>query len=339
MKGNSALIGLIIIVAIIGLVIKFIISVVSVLLLPIGIIVLIAGVLTLSYIVYRHLYFNSSKFLSLKSDIQKYIQNCNDLNAHINALKSSFVEINAYDYGKGELNDDSNYKFKRKEWQNNIKNHQIYNCSLTVCKSASNQPIKYLCKYFNIETNESTLMSFETVLNDFAAAEQGKELLRNERDSILNNISDSIPKLILYFNKDLVIRKLGFETYDFSDLYFPVYTFQYVSAGGNSSTKCDIKLNIDNLEKLIFYLSDLIKFKKSIQGQRALMTSALRERIKSRDNFCCKKCSLSIRDEKNLLLEIDHIIPISKGGITSEDNLQTLCWRCNRSKGSKIETV
>jgi hypothetical protein len=182
-------------------------------------------------------------------------------------------------------------------------------------------------------------MSFETVFNDFAAAEQGKEILKNERDSILTNISDSIPKLIMSFNKDMVIRKLGFETYDFSDLYFPVYTFQYVSAGGNSSTKCDIQLNIDNLEKLIFYLNDLVKFRKSIQGQRALMTSALREKIKSRDNFSCKKCSLSIRDEKNLLLEIDHVIPLSKGGITSEDNLQTLCWRCNRTKGSKIETA
>jgi len=336
MKGNSALTELVIIVAIIGLIINFIISAVSVLLLPFGITISIVGVLTLSYIVHRHIYFNGNKFLSLKSDIQKYIQNCGELNVHINELKSSFVEINSYDFGKGELNDFSNYKFKRKEWQNNIKNHQTYNCSLAVCKSASNQPIKYLCKYFNIETNESTLTGFETVFNDFAAAEQGKELLRNERDSIFNNISDSIPKFILYFNKGMVVRKLGFETYDFSDLYFPVYTFQYVSAGGNSSTKCDIKLNIDNLEKLIFYLSDLIKFKKSIQGQRALMTSALRERIKSRDNFCCKKCSLSIQDEKNLLLEIDHIIPLSKGGITSEDNLQTLCWRCNRTKGSKI---
>lgn len=339
MKGNSALITLIIIVAIIGLVIKFVISVVTALLFPIGIILLVAGILTLSYIIYRHLYFNSSKFLSLKSDIRKYIQNCNDLNAHINELKSSFVDISSYDYGKGELSDNSNFRFKRKEWQNNIKNHQVYNCSAAVCKSASNQPIKYLCKYFNIETTESSLMSFETVLNDFAAAEQGKELLRNERDSILNNISDSIPKLIMRFNKEMVIRKLGFETYDFSDLYFPVYTFQYVSAGGNSSTKCDIKLNIDNLENLIFYLNDLIKFRKSIQGQRALMTSALREKIKSRDNFSCKKCSLSIRDEKNLLLEIDHVIPLSKGGITSEDNLQTLCWRCNRTKGSKIENT
>lgn len=66
------------------------------------------------------------------------------------------------------------------------------------------------------------------------------------------------------------------------------------------------------------------------------MTSSLREKIKGRDSYTCKYCSLSVRDEKNLLLEIDHVIPLSKGGITSEDNLQTLCWKCNRSKGSKV---
>lgn len=59
--------------------------------------------------------------------------------------------------------------------------------------------------------------------------------------------------------------------------------------------------------------------------------------MKIRDDYTCKNCDLSIYDEKNLLLETDHIIPLSKGGITSEQNLQTLCWKCNRSKGSKIE--
>lgn len=91
------------------------------------------------------------------------------------------------------------------------------------------------------------------------------------------------------------------------------------------------------MNKFVVYLNDLVKFKKSVLGQRALMTSNLREKIKTRDNHTCKKCGLSTKVEKNLLLEIDHIMPLSKGGITSEDNLQTLCWRCNRTKGSKIE--
>ncbi len=326
------LVGLLIFVGLIIGIVKFIFPAMLFILIVFGAVLLI-------YNVFTNIYFGSEKFLNLKDSIQTYINNCNELNSHISELKNSFVEVNSYDFGKGDLIDNSVYNFKRKEWQNNIKTHQIYNCSLAVCRSATNQPIKYLCKYFNIESDEITLSNFENVLNDFAAAQQGKDLLRDERDTIINSISNSIPSVIMYFSKKEVIKKLGFESYDFSDLYFPVYTFQYISAGGNSSAKCDIKLDIENLDRLVLYLNDLIKFRNSIQGQRALMTSSLREKIKSRDNFCCKKCSLSIREEKNLLLEIDHIIPLSKGGLTSEENLQTLCWRCNRTKGSKIEVL
>ena len=85
------------------------------------------------------------------------------------------------------------------------------------------------------------------------------------------------------------------------------------------------------------YLSELVKFKKSAAGQRALMTSNLRKSILERDGYTCQKCGASQKNEPNLLLEVDHIIPISKGGITSVENLQTLCWRCNRSKGSKLD--
>lgn len=66
------------------------------------------------------------------------------------------------------------------------------------------------------------------------------------------------------------------------------------------------------------------------------MTSQLRDKIKERDNYKCCFCSIGIKDEPNLLLEIDHKIPLSKGGITTYDNLQTLCWKCNRTKGAKI---
>jgi hypothetical protein len=291
------------------------------------------------YQIYSYLYFNSDKFKEIKDSIQKYTKNCNELNHHIQELKCAYVNIKSYDYGESNLYDKSKYNFKRKEWNKNIKSNQIHHCSSTVCKNASDQPFKYLCKYFDIKTNEDTLSNIESVLNDFAAAEQGKILLQRERDSILNNISDSIPLLIRSFSKNKLIKKLGFEDIDLSDLYFPIYTFQYVSAGGNSSSRCDIKLNIGNLDKFINYLKDIVKFRKSASGQRALMTSNLREKIKVRDNYTCRKCSLSIKDEKNLLLEIDHVIPLSKGGITSEENLQTLCWKCNRSKGSKIEKI
>lgn len=160
-------------------------------------------------------------------------------------------------------------------------------------------------------------------------------LLKKERDNIVKSISSEIPVLIKLLSKRKLIKKLGFSNIDFSLLYFPRYSFRYVSAGGNSSTHCDIILDIENLNRFVEYLSSVIKFKNSVEGQRALMTSSLREKIKLRDNYTCQNCGLSTNQEPNLLLEIDHIIPLSKNGLTTEKNLQTLCWKCNRSKGAK----
>ncbi len=36
------------------------------------------------------------------------------------------------------------------------------------------------------------------------------------------------------------------------------------------------------------------------------------------------------------LLEFDHIIPVAKGGATTERNVQLLCEPCNRKKGTQI---
>nr|WP_315469354.1 HNH endonuclease signature motif containing protein [uncultured Undibacterium sp.] len=302
----------------------------------IEILILICFVAYIAFEIYCYKYFNSDQFKNLKNNINKHVNNCNDLNHHIEELKSSYVHIKSYDYGHGELRDNSNYNFKRGEWKNFTKSSRVHNCSASVLNNVRNQPIKYLCKYFDIKTTEDTLTNIEDVLNAFSAAEQGKMLLAKERDSIVGSIRDSVPNLIYSLSKNRLIKKLGFETVDLSDLYFPVYKFQYVSSGGNSSAAYEIKLNIQNLENLVNYLGDLVKFRKSVQGQRALMTTRLREQIKSRDNFSCQICKISVNDEANLLLEIDHIIPISKGGITSIENLQTLCWKCNRSKGAKI---
>jgi len=56
-----------------------------------------------------------------------------------------------------------------------------------------------------------------------------------------------------------------------------------------------------------------------------------RKRIFERDNYTCKYCKV-----RGGILEIDHIIPISKCGGNQDENLTTSCRRCNRQKKDKI---
>jgi hypothetical protein len=296
----------------------------------------IVFVLFIVLIIYENRYYKSKDFNKIKKSLNKYVISCNELNEHIEELKKTYSEVKKTNYGNAQLNDASKFNYKRKEQLNAQSSSYIYECSASVCKNAETQPFKYLCKYFNIKPNEESLENFENVLNSFSAAEEGKQLLGYELEKIKKNIENDIPFIIKYFDMKTFMLKLGFKAIDFSTLYFPIYTFRYISPSGNKSTHCDIKLDLNNLNNFVEYLAEKIKFKKSAAGQRALMTSKLRWKIKERDNYTCQICGLSTNDEKNLLLEIDHIIPISKGGISTEENLQTLCWKCNRTKGAKV---
>ena len=80
-----------------------------------------------------------------------------------------------------------------------------------------------------------------------------------------------------------------------------------------------------------FYLNNEI-WQALCRVERGKVTNKMRFAIYERDHHRCRKCGRRTGD-----LEIDHIIPIAKGGKSEYSNLQTLCHRCNYKKGSKIE--
>lgn len=51
-----------------------------------------------------------------------------------------------------------------------------------------------------------------------------------------------------------------------------------------------------------------------------------------------QRCALCGITAKEMMLDVDHIIPRSRGGSSKEENLQVLCAKCNRSKGNKDDT-
>ena len=63
----------------------------------------------------------------------------------------------------------------------------------------------------------------------------------------------------------------------------------------------------------------------------------LRFEVFKRDNFTCQYCG---RKTPEVILELEHIIPLSKGGTDEFDNLTTSCFECNRGKGvSLLDTI
>jgi HNH endonuclease len=59
--------------------------------------------------------------------------------------------------------------------------------------------------------------------------------------------------------------------------------------------------------------------------------------VLARDKWKCLSCGRSARDE-GVSLEVDHIIPRSRGGSDDMINLQTLCKKCNIGKSNKDST-
>ena len=93
----------------------------------------------------------------------------------------------------------------------------------------------------------------------------------------------------------------------------------------------DIKEIILNLRnKYGSFYRDRYTWDAICRVERGKVSNKLRFAIYERDHNRCVYCG-STHD-----LEIDHIIPISKGGKSEWNNLQTLCHRCNIEKGDKM---
>ena len=68
------------------------------------------------------------------------------------------------------------------------------------------------------------------------------------------------------------------------------------------------------------------------------MTDSIRYDVMHRDGFRCVLCGASPKNDPNIILHVDHILPLAKGGKTEMSNLRTLCERCNLGKRDKLES-
>ncbi len=302
----------------------------------------LAGVLISNPIIWKYRknkYFNGGEFQTLRAQIASVVAEHNEVVSYVAEMRAhGSFELGASSTGEyahlAQFQNTSKWNYRR---DRNVVEYapHVHNASLQVVRNASMEPIKYLMKYFHIKADKETLTDVQRVAEDISRLEEAVGNVQRREADIVARINP--PEWVLKRYADEFWNLVGVHLSPITVPY-PNYKFQYVSAGGNSGQTVDINLDTPTLDALSETLVQKIRWAKSAAGQRALMTARLRGWIKDRDHHTCQNpaCGISVAQEPNLLLEVDHIVPVSKGGLSEPKNLQTLCWRCNRTKGAKM---
>lgn len=140
-------------------------------------------------------------------------------------------------------------------------------------------------------------------------------------DKKYKRIENIVLDKVIYTKKDFLIR-VSLEVY-------------YRSNGGRINESRNGFRNYDELLELYKEWENGNKYEVTKRQERKIMNDDIRYNVLKRDNFTCQKCGITSKDGAKL--EVDHIIPLSKGGKTVMSNLQTLCDRCNSGKSDKTK--
>lgn len=100
-----------------------------------------------------------------------------------------------------------------------------------------------------------------------------------------------------------------------------------------TNNSCETPTNNESFEEGCCVFTER---KKTTHRTSRNINARLRFMVLKRDNFKCCACGASPAKDPSVVLHVDHIIPWSKGGETTLDNLQTLCSKCNLGKSDTL---
>ena len=279
-------------------------------------------------------YYESQDFLKIKETCEALMSSQKEFNEYIAEKVHSIFRLFGTRVVRNETVHNDIYNYIR-----------LYKKTITpftaevskaVFASAENNPLEYVVKYFYPDKAlyPKQIQGLSKLIEELETLKDAKRIIENYKAEYQQYLGD-VPDFVMKNDEAGFYSRLGFTNIDESVLTIE-YRFSYTSDGGMVQKSFPVPMTEETIAELIRVLSSKLTASAFAKEQRTLMTKKLREHILSRDNYTCCNCGNSIQKEPNLLLEIDHIIPVSKGGRTEEGNLQTLCWRCNRAKSNKI---
>lgn len=279
-------------------------------------------------------YYESSGFLRVKESCEVLMSSQREFNEYINEKVQSISQFFGSRVVRDETIHDDEYNYIRP--YKKIITPFTAEVSAAVFASAENNPLEYIVKYFypSKRLYPKQIRKLYRLVEELETLRDAKQIIENYKAEYQQYLGD-VPRFVMENDEAGFYSRLGFATIDESVLTVE-YKFSYTSGGGMAQRSFTVPMTEETIAELIKALESKLTATAFAKEQRTLMTKKLREFIKSRDNFTCCNCGNSVYIEPNLLLEIDHIIPVAKGGRTVEDNLQTLCWKCNRAKSDRI---
>ena len=207
-----------------------------------------------------------------------------------------------------------------------------------------------------LEENEFSIKSF----NDILAKQIVLYRIENNEDNIREWIEDAIfnEGIYKYYNREIKainsktdnesINKIGLSIDEFNKIENElvklaiydenIYNIQahvivnYCNRNYDIVKKKDRYVKFDELKTIYEEWKKSKKYSETTKKERKLMNYQLREEVLRRDGYKCCVCGKTEKD--GVRLEIDHIIPVSKGGQSTISNLQTLCNSCNTKKNT-----
>lgn len=279
-------------------------------------------------------YYESSDFRKIKGACQDLMKSQREFNEYIDEKVKSISDM----FGKQVVRDETVVEDEYNYLRPYKKTVDAFTAevSAAVFSSAENAPLDYIVKYFYPDKTRypEQIQKLQFLIEELETLKEAKEIIEVQKTEVQKYLSD-VPSFIMENDESGFYANLGFATINENTLTVE-YKFAYTSNGGKARRTFTIPMTEELIVNLINILESKLSMTAFTKEQRSLMTAKLRKAIKERDNYTCQCCGNSTYNEPNLLLEIDHILPVARGGCTVEDNLQTLCWKCNRAKGTKI---
>lgn len=279
-------------------------------------------------------YYRSDEFAKIKQTCSAMMSTQKEFNEYIHEKVQSISKLFGTRVVRSETINEDEYAYIR-PYKKTITPFTA-EVSANVFESAENNPLEYVVKQFypNKQQYHEQIQKLHLLIEELETLKEAKAIIDNYKKDYQKYLGE-VPAYVWQYDEAGFYSRLGFAHIDESVLTVE-YKFSYTSGGGLAHRSFTVPMTEETIVELIHILESKLTEKAFAKEQRALMTKKLREHIKVRDNFTCCICGNSTHKEPNLLLEIDHVIPVAKGGCTIESNLQTLCWKCNRSKGAKL---